>query len=262
MMWDKKMADEMLIQRREGSVAFIVFPSTPIDTKQLQATYYNFADLCAEISSNDDIRVCAIKGITTQTFASLASSRDGLSHWAACSENGPSLAGSAAALDIPLIIGMEGDIVGPGLELALACDVRLATPASRFWFPHMEMRWIPFEGATQLLPRLIGRGRALEMLLTGSLIDATSAHETGLIHRIVSGKDLHSSMSEMACKMAEKSPGALRYTKEAVNKGLDLTLDQGLRLEADLYFLLHSTEDRIEGINAFKEKRKPSFKGN
>lgn len=255
------MVDEVLTYRREKSVVFITFPDTHTEGLQLLAMHHEFADCCTEISADADIRVCVIGGIATGTFGDVAGSRDGLSRWAACVANGPSLAGRAAALEIPLIIGMKGDIGGPGLELALACDVRLATPASRFGFPHTKMGWIPFEGATQLLPRLIGRGRALEMLLTGSLIDAKSAYETGLIHHIVSGNDLDITMSEMASKMAEKSPASLMYTKEAVNKGLDLTLDQGLRLEADLYFLLHTTEDRIEGINAFKENRKPSFKG-
>ena len=97
--------------------------------------------------------------------------------------------------------------------------------------------------------------------MTGSSIDAETAYQIGLMHYTVNAKELNSTIFEMSSKMADNSPTSLRYVKEAVLKGLDMTVEQGLRLEADLYFLSHSTEDRIEGISAFKEKRKPLFKG-
>lgn len=255
------MADNILALRRERNVILISFPSDPIEADQIEAVHHEFADLYEIIASEDNIRVCVITGLSKRTFDWVTESSRGMERWAACTEDFPSLSSIARKIDIPLIIGMEGDIAGPGLELALFCDIRLATPDSSFRFPHTRMGWIPFDGATQILPRLIGRGRALEMLLSGFAMEAETALENGLIHYMVNNNELQKTMTKMAAQMALNSPTSLKFTKETVTKGLDMTLEQALRLEADLYFLMHSTDDRTEGINAFKEKRKPLFKG-
>jgi enoyl-CoA hydratase/carnithine racemase len=110
-------------------------------------------------------------------------------------------------------------------------------------------------------PRLVGRGKALELVLTGSLLDAAEALRIGLLNRIVPADQLADQVKAIAREMAEKSPLAVSYVKEALHNGLDLTLDQGLRMELDLYLLLFTTVDRVEGVTAFKEKRKPMFEG-
>jgi enoyl-CoA hydratase/carnithine racemase len=107
----------------------------------------------------------------------------------------------------------------------------------------------------------VGRGKALEMILTGEVIDAQEALRIGLVNKVVPNKDLMEVTMKMAQDMASKGPIALRYTKEAIYKGMDMTLEQGLRLEADLYLLIHTSKDRTEGIQAFQEKRKPKFEG-
>ena len=117
------------------------------------------------------------------------------------------------------------------------------------------------DSGTQRLPRIVGRGKALELILFGETIDAEEAQAIGLVSQVVEPGQLASVTDSLAQSITHKAPIALRYIKEAVNKGLDLTLDQGLRLEADLYFLLHTTTDRTEGIRAFLEKRRPRFKG-
>jgi enoyl-CoA hydratase/carnithine racemase len=120
---------------------------------------------------------------------------------------------------------------------------------------------LPSDGGTQRLPRLVGQGKALELILTGRLIDAVEAERIGLVHRLVAAEALRSSAMDIALEMASKSPLSLRYAKEAVYGGMDLTLNQGVKMEMDLYLLLFSTRDRVEGITAFKEKRKPRFEG-
>jgi len=160
-----------------------------------------------------------------------------------------------------VIIGLDGDAVGQGLEMALACDIRIASETSHFGLPQIKAGHIPWDGGTQRLSRLVGKGKALEMILTGEVIDAQEALRMGLVHRIVSATELREAAMKTAREMASKSPVALRYAKEAVYKGMDMTLEQGLRLEADLYLLIHTTKDRTEGIQAFLEKRKPQFEG-
>ncbi|MBA3030953.1 MAG: hypothetical protein FP814_16230 [Desulfobacterium sp.] len=172
-----------------------------------------------------------------------------------------SLASSIASLTQPTIAVIQGNALGQGLELALACDIRFASDQSHFSMSQINSREMPFDGGTQRLPRLVGRTKALELILTGMTVGATEANRMGLINRVYSQIELIPSALKIAEDLSAKGPVALRYAKEAVMKGLDLTLDQGLRLEADLYYLLHTTHDRQEGIMAFREKRTPEFKG-
>ncbi len=164
-------------------------------------------------------------------------------------------------LDRPVVAAISGDAIGQGLELALACDIRIASETSCFGMSHIKSGLIPWDGGTQRLSRLVGKSKALEMILTGEMIEAQEALRIGLVNKVVPKKDLTEVTMKMAKEMASKGPIALRYTKEAIYKGMDMTLEQGLRLEADLYLLIHTSKDRTEGIQAFREKRTPKFEG-
>jgi enoyl-CoA hydratase/carnithine racemase len=161
----------------------------------------------------------------------------------------------------PIIAAIGGYCFGGGLELALACDIRIASADSRLGLTEIDLAIIPGGGGTQRLPRLIGRGKALEMILTGARIDAAEALRIGLIERMVPAGEALKATRDLAATLASKAPVALRYAKEAVVKGLELPLADGLRLEGDLSTLLRTTEDRVEGARAFLEKRPPRWSG-
>ena len=210
-------------------------------------------DVCRQINQDDAIYVVILTGAGNKTFSKGSQLEK--------SGTGYSAATAIAGIDRPVIAAINGDALGQGLELALCCDIRLASDKAKFGFPQVAQGLIPTDGGTQRLPRIVGRGKALELILTAETITAGEALEIGLVSKVVSAANLIAEAEALAKTIATKGPIALRYIKEAVNKGLDLTLEQGLRLEADLYFLLHTTADRTEGINAFIKKRPPKFKG-
>ncbi len=161
----------------------------------------------------------------------------------------------------PIIAAIRGVALGGGLELALACDIRIAGDDALLGLTEVNLAIIPGGGGTQRLPRLIGRGKALEMILTGARISAAEALRLGIVEHVVPVGDVMTSAMALARELAGKAPLALRYAKEAVVKGLEIPLAEGIRLEGDLSTLLRTTEDRLEGARAFLEKRKPSWKG-
>lgn len=161
----------------------------------------------------------------------------------------------------PIIAMINGFCLGGGCELALACDIRLASEKARFGQPEINLGIIPGGGGTQRLTKLIGEGKSMEMILTGEMIDAPTAHALGLVNHVYAPAELEAKTLEMANKIAEKSPVALQMAKEAVKAASKSNLDEGLRREIDLFAICFSTEDKEEGVSAFLEKRKPVFKG-
>jgi len=217
-----------------------------------QQLVQELAEVCDRISQDDDIYVVTVTG-AGDAFCSGGEVESGN---ITCRP-----AAAIAGIDRPVIAAINGDALGEGLEIALSCDIRLASGKARFGLPQVAHGRIPVDGGTQRLPRIVGQGKALELLLTGDMITADEALVIGLVSQVVPPEALVEETGKLAETVAAKGPIALRYLKEAVNKGLDMTLEQGLRLEADLYFLLHTTADRTEGIKAFQEKRPPKFKG-
>ncbi|HEY7786105.1 MAG TPA: enoyl-CoA hydratase-related protein [Pyrinomonadaceae bacterium] len=161
----------------------------------------------------------------------------------------------------PVIAMINGYCLGGGCELAMACDIRIASETASFGQPEINLGIIPGGGGTQRLTRLVGEGKAMEMILTGEIIDARTAFSIGLVNHVVPADQLQPKTMEIASRMADKSPVALRMAKEAVKLASRSNLDEGLRREVDLFALCFSTEDKNEGVAAFLEKRKPAFKG-
>ncbi len=172
------------------------------------------------------------------------------------------VAESLAALPMPVIAGLNGDALDHGLELALAADLRICSDNARLGFPdRTPASGFPFDGGTQRLPRVVGPAMALDMLLTGRTVSASEALQMGLVNRMAAAADVGKATRKVAGDIAEGAPVAARFAKEAVKDGRELVLDQGLRLEADLNFLLQTTEDRAEGLASFLERRTPEYRG-
>ena len=161
----------------------------------------------------------------------------------------------------PVIAAINGFALGGGCELAMACTMRIAADTARLGQPEINLGIIPGYAGTQRLARLIGRGRALELLLTGDHVTAAEAHRLGLVNRVVPAAELMSEVRKLASALAAKAPVAARYIIDAVNKGLDMAFPDAQVFEATLFGLVSTTEDMREGTKAFLEKRKAEFKG-
>lgn len=236
-----------------GHIGLIRIVDNRKDSDGMERFVYEMSDACSAVAAESDVRVVVLADV------------EKISSW----EEGQgiedipplSLTEPVAGIEKPVIAGINGDAIGCGLELLLSCDLRISAEGSRFGFDQLEKGLIPRHGGTQRLARLVGKGRALEMILNGSVIDAPEAFRIGLINRMVPGRDLREILMDTGRDMALKSPISLNYAKETIHAGMDMTLAQGLRLEADLYMLMHTSRDRTEGIRAFQEKRTPEFKG-
>lgn len=168
---------------------------------------------------------------------------------------------TVAEAPLPMVVLLDGDVTGPGLELALAGDVRLASERARFGFPSVQQGAPPLAGGVARLARHAGRAAALQMLLTGDLLDSARALACGLVSGVYPFVTLAEQGERLAGVLAGRGPIALRYAKEAVTRGMEMPLDQALRYETDLTILLQATADRAEGVRAFAEKRQPMFEG-
>ena len=161
----------------------------------------------------------------------------------------------------PIIAAVNGFALGGGCELAMACHIRIASDAAKFGQPESKLGILPGYGGSQRLPRLIGKGRAMQLLMTGETIDAAEAYRIGLVNKLTPAAELMSAAREMMKTILANGPLAIALCIEAIDRGLEMSLDEGLILEANHFGLLATTDDMREGMRAFLEKRAPVFKG-
>lgn len=217
-----------------------------------------------ELRKDDSVRVLVITGSGPKSFIAGAdiSEFEGMTPVTQRNQfHEKTLFNTIDAFPKPVIAMINGFCLGGGNELALACDIRICSENARFSQPEINLGIMPGGGGTQRLTRLIGEGRAMEMILSGDMIDAATANKFGLVNHVFPAEELAEKTMEFAAKIAEKAPIALQLSKEAVKFASRSNLDEGLRREVDLFAICFSTEDKQEGVAAFLEKRKPVFKG-
>ncbi|MBW2284454.1 MAG: enoyl-CoA hydratase/isomerase family protein, partial [Deltaproteobacteria bacterium] len=225
------MTHQTVRYTKEEHVGELVLQRPEAQNTINQSMAEDVARIMAEIYGDEDVRALIISGagedFCVGTDMEALSSANGRAQIIQCLTISPFF----HRFDRPVVAAINGSALGQGLELALACDLRVCGENSRFGLPQVSRGEIPWDGGTQRLSRLVGRGRALQMILTGEIIDAREARRIGLINWMVPDDEVKSKAVEVAREMAAKAPIALRFVKEAVSKGMDMTMEQGLRLE-------------------------------
>jgi len=255
--------ETLLLERRERVAIITINRPEKRNALNIQ-TRIEGSRVLDELRADEQIRVVVITGAGEKAFIAGAdiaefAGRTSITQREVMLER--SLFNAIDSFPKPVIAMINGYCLGGGCELALACDIRIASETASFGQPEINLGIIPGGGGTQRLTRLIGEGKAMELILSGEIIDAKTALAMGLVNHVVPADELESQTMEMANRIAAKSPIALRLAKEAVRIASRSNLDEGLRREVDLFALCFSTEDKDEGVRAFLEKRKPVFKG-
>ena len=229
------------------------------------ATIDELAVVVDEVARRDDVRGAIITGAGAKAFVAGADigelAKMGPVNGVEVSRQGQRVFRAIELSRKPVIAAVNGFALGGGCELALACHLRLAGENARFGLPEVKLGIIPGYGGTLRLPRIVGKGRALELILTGEMIDAAEAHRIGLVNRVVPAEQLLHEARALMRTILKNGPVALGLAIECTTRGLEMDLDDGLALESNLFGLLAATEDMREGMGAFLEKRPAEFKG-
>ena len=225
----------------------------------------SFAVPALDLGHDADVRVVILTGAGDKSFVAGADIRE-LAVQTPVSARAHALAGQHVFnliehLGKPVIAAINGYALGGGCELAMACTLRLAADTAKLGQPEINLGLIPGYGGTQRLARLVGKGKAMEMILTGAPITAAEAERIGLVNRVVPASELMTAARTLGHALAAQAPVAMRYIIDAVNHGLEMPFAQGAELEATLFGLVAATDDMREGTRAFLEKRKAEFKG-
>lgn len=258
------MAHTHILVDKEESVATITINRPEILNAMNHITVNEMLDAIKLLTADKSNRVIVITGSGDKAFVSGAelafeASLGPLEAYEWCLL-GHRLMSLIEEAPIPVIASINGYALGGGLDLTLACDLRIASENAKFGVPNVNLGSVSGFGGNLRLPRLVGRTKATEMLLLGEMIDAEEAYRIGLLNRVVPQKQLAQEVKGIAKKLAEKSSLAIRLTKSAIVYGLEANMKVGAQHEAELYGLISSAEDKLEGLTAFSQKREPRFK--
>jgi enoyl-CoA hydratase len=257
---------ENVLVERDGPVGIITINRPQVLNALNDRTVAEIDSALEELGADSEIRVIIITGAGSKAFVSgadinelraLQTAQDA----AKKASIGQKVLRKIETMPKPVIAAINGYALGGGCEIAMACDIRVAADSAKLGQPEINLGILPGYGGTQRLPRLIGRGRAKLLLFTGEMVDASEAYRLGLVDRVVPAAELMDQVKALAHTIASKAPVALSLIKEAVNRGMEMPLDDANAFEAFAFGLVATTEDRLEGTSAFLEKRKPQFKG-
>lgn len=258
------MAEKVVVVDIQGRVATVTI-NRPDKLNALNAQVrHDFVAALHELARNEAVRVIIVTGAGDKAFVAGAdikefAGRTGYDQFRVT--KGFGIFEAPEWCPKPVIAAVNGFALGGGCELAMACDIRIASDTAKLGQPEINLGILPGGGGTQRLPRLVGLGTAYKLLYSGELVGADEALRIGLVDEVVPHDTLMTRVRELAGQIAEKSPAALQFIKEAVRASVRMPLDEGVRLETALFGLAFSTEDKEEGVQAFLEKRKADFKG-
>jgi enoyl-CoA hydratase len=256
---------ETLLVEREGAVAVVTINRPKVLNALNTATITELERAMLDLRADDSVKAIVLTGAGEKSFVagadinelSVLSPAEGQRH----GRRGQAVFDLVENLGKPVIAAINGFALGGGCELAMACTLRLAADGARLGQPEINLGIIPGYAGSQRLPRLVGKGRALEILLTGDMVTAARAYEMGLVNRVVPAAELMPEARKLAATLAAKAPIATRYILEAVNHGMEMPLADAQFLEGSLFGLVASTEDMKEGTKAFLDKRQASWRG-
>lgn len=263
-MGDRSVSENLVLQARRGPVTVLTMNRPDKHNALNGAMRCAFLGALDAAGRDSDVRVIVLTGAGEKSFVSGADIAEMASRTVVEQRRvmaGPSIYEALWRLPKPVVAAINGYCFGGGLELALTCDIRIASTAARFGQPEIALGLIPGGGATQRLPRVVGQGAAARLILTGDPIDAAEAHRIGLVDEVVAPDELMPRAMAIADRIAGRSPVALAAAKDALRAALSTPMEAGLRTEAALFQLCFASADGAEGVRAFMEKREASFTG-
>ncbi len=256
---------ENVLYEKKGVTAYVTVNRPRVLNALNRATWEDLRAAFEEARADPSVRGVILTGAGDKAFIAGADIGE-LAHVTAVEAEESSSFGQEVltlieSLGKPVIAAVNGYALGGGTETAMACTIRVAAENARFGLPEITLGLIPGGGGTQRLPRLVGKGRALQLILSGGMIDAQEAHRIGLVNEVVPAGDLLTRAEAILKQIFANAPIAVKFSLEAVNRGLDTNLTDGLSLEASLFGLCAGTDDKAEGTSAFLAKRAPQFNG-
>ena len=256
---------ENILFERKDAIAYVTVNRPKVLNALNMATMEELRAAFTAIKGDREVRVAIMTGSGEKAFIAGADISELAKHDAVSGKEythrGQSVLDLIENLGKPVIACINGFALGGGCEIAMACTMRLASANAKLGQPEVKLGIIPGYGGTQRLPRLVGKGIAMQLVLAGEMISAEEAHRIGLVNEVVAPAELIPRAEAIAAKIIANAPLAVQYAMEAVNRGLDLSLADGLFLEATLFGVCCATEDKKEGTTAFLEKRAAQFKG-